>query len=255
MHAPPFSALARVYDAIMSDIEHDDWAEFVLAYLQSEGRPAPARMLDLACGTGLSTQPFAARGIAVTGLDGSAEMLREAAQRLPDARLVQGDLRDFGLGERFELVTCLFDSLNNLTDAGDLLAAFRRVRAHLLPGGVFAFDVNTPHGVRELWDGDLMEGVAELPGGGEVHYRWQHEYDAERELGVVQAYCRVGEDVFVETHHERGYGPDTLLPLLQEAGFAHAEACEYPDFAPPDADAPRVWVFAHAGAGPQGEGA
>lgn len=246
MHSPPYSALASVYDAIMSDIEHDDWAEFVLSYLASEGLPQPKQMLDLACGTGLSSRPFAERGIEVTGLDGSAEMLARARLRLPGAALVQSDLRDFTLTERFPLITCLFDSLNNLTTDTDMLAALSRARSHLEPGGVFAFDVNTPQGVRELWDGDVLEGVAPLSGGGEVYYRWQHRFEAGSGLGVVQAHCRVGEQSFTETHRERGYDEAMLRPLLREAGFGRVEVLEYPDYAPPEADAPRIWVFAHA---------
>src|SRR6185436_16559030 len=50
---------------------------------------APARVLDVACGTGFLTQHL--RGV-VVGLDQSAQMIEIAAARLPDARVVQGDI-------------------------------------------------------------------------------------------------------------------------------------------------------------------
>ena len=251
MQRPPFTALASVYDAIMSDIEYDAWVEFILDYLRAEG-VSPSRVLDLACGTGGSTAPFLTRGIPVTGLDGSPEMLDVAMRRVPGARFVHGDLRTFELGERFDLVTCVFDSLNNLTEPGDLARALERARAHLTPSGFLVFDVNTRVGVRDLWEGDVIEGVADLPDGGEVHYHWSHHYDPAREIGVVQAFCRVGDEEFVEVHEERGYDQADLEPLLARAGFATWEFCEYPDYAPPEPDATRVWVFARAAA--RGEG-
>lgn len=240
---PPFTALASVYDAIMADIEYADWAEFTLAYLRDQGA-RPATLLDLACGTGASAAPFAAAGLRVTGLDASPDMLAVARARLPGAEFVAGDLRDFALPGRYDLITCLFDSLNNLTDPADLGRALTRMRAHLAPGGWAAFDLNTRAGVRDLWEGEVLEGLAPLEGGGEVHYHWSHHYQPEEELGVVQAYCRIGDEDFVEVHRERGYDPADLEPLLRAAGFARWEFCEFPDYAPPGPDAARIWVFA-----------
>src|SRR5688500_9669956 len=47
----------------------------------------PARVLDVACGTGFLTRHL--RG-EVTGLDRSGPMLEIAAERLPDGRVIQG---------------------------------------------------------------------------------------------------------------------------------------------------------------------
>ena len=92
MQRPPFSALASVYDAIMADIEYGDWAEFILDYARDVSLK-PTTALDLACGTGALTAELQARGLTVTGLDASAEMLDVARERLPGMRLVQADLR------------------------------------------------------------------------------------------------------------------------------------------------------------------
>ncbi|CAM3260809.1 class I SAM-dependent methyltransferase [Deinococcus saxicola] len=251
MQRPPFTALAAVYDAIMADVEYDHWADFVLTYARDAGLElADASALDLACGTGGFTRELAASGLHVAGLDGSEDMLREARARQPEVEFVAGDLRTFHLPGRFDLITCVFDSLNNLLTPEDLAAALARAAAHLKPGGLLAFDVNTRLGVRELWEGDAIEGLAPLPGGGEVHYHWSHHHDAGANLGVVQAFCRIEEGgelrEFVETHRERGYDPADLEEPLRTAGFARWEIVEYPDYAPPMPDVPRVWVFAWA---------
>lgn len=248
MQQPPFTALAAVYDAIMADVEYDHWADFVLTYARDAGL-LPTSALDLACGTGGFTRELLAAGLSVTGLDASAEMLKMARLRLPEVDFVAGDLRTFELGRRFDLMTCVFDSLNNLLTPQDLAAAFSRMAAHLEPGGLLACDLNTQLGVRELWEGDSIEGLATTPEGQEVHYHWSHHYDPDGELGVVQAFCRVQDESgeareFVETHRERGYDPAEVEPLLKQAGLTHIEIVEYPDYADPTPETPRIWVFA-----------
>lgn len=252
MQQPPFTALAQVYDAIMSDVEYDAWADFVLTYARDRQFPLSSA-LDLACGTGGLSRELRRAGLRVTGIDGSPDMLRVAQQRLntpaeTPVTLLQGDLRSWETAERFDLITCVFDSLNNLTKPQDLLRALRQMRLHLSPTGLAAFDLNTRLGVRELWDGDALEGLAPLPDGREVHYHWLHSYDEARELGVVQAFCRAlsgsEQEEFVEMHYERGYDPSDLAPLLREAGFTGWEMVEYPDYADPQPDTPRLWVFA-----------
>src|SRR5215217_7033522 len=64
------------------------WGEEVEQLRQVVAALSPARVLDVACGTGFLTQHL--RGD-VIGLDQSAEMLRVAAERMPGVRLVQGD--------------------------------------------------------------------------------------------------------------------------------------------------------------------
>lgn len=248
MQHAPFTALARVYDAIMADIEYDVWADFILSYAADAGLSI-TDALDLACGTGGLTRQLAAQQIEVTGLDASCEMLKVAAERMPNVKFVQGDLRTFELGRTFNLITCVFDSLNNLTADGDLALALRQMHSHLMAGGLLAFDVNTRIGVRELWEGDSIEGLEPLPDGSQVHYQWSHHYNVEADVGVVQAFCRVlgenGETAeFVETHQERGYDPAELAAALRAAGFERWDILEYPDYAPPEEDSPRVWVFA-----------
>ncbi|MFC3862165.1 class I SAM-dependent DNA methyltransferase [Deinococcus antarcticus] len=248
MQHAPFTALAAVYDAIMADVEYDAWADFVLTYAR-DAELKVKTALDLACGTGGFTRELLNADLQVTGLDGSADMLQEARRRLPGVEFVQGDLRNFQLDEKYDLLTCVFDSLNNLLSADDLSAAFGRMHAHLNPGGLLACDLNTRLGVRELWEGDAIEGVVTAADGAEVHYHWSHHFDPQAELGVVQAFCRVQPEngdmqEFVETHRERGFDPPEVQALLRQAGFSTFEIVEYPDYADPTPDTPRIWVFA-----------
>lgn len=234
--ARPFSSLARVYDAIMEDVDYDGWAGFVLDTVRAEGWRG-RRVLDLGCGTGNSTFPFFMRGYEVTGLDASAEMLAVAQDKLPPVPFVQGDFTTFALDTRFDLVVSIFDSLNNLLTLEALLITARRAHEHLTPGGYLMFDVNTTAGLRELWQGDRAEGWV-----GEIYYLWRHSFDEASGLAKVEAYCYSPEGEFTEVHLERPYDPPELRTLLAEAGFEGVRILSYPGGEEADEEAERVWV-------------
>jgi len=236
----PFTALARVYDAIMQDVPYDDWVAFALREAASRGWRG-GRVLDIGCGTGNATAPLAARGFEVVGLDPSADMLAVARAKLPDVPFLLGDVRDAPLPGAITLAVSVFDSLNNLLDDGDLERAAAHVRGALVPGGILAFDVNTRIGLEELWEDDVAEGWA-----GEVHYRWTHRWDPDAHRATVDAWCASPEGTFVETHYERPYDPDELRTALAAAGYARVDVVAYPDGRPAKATAARVWVFAVA---------
>jgi SAM-dependent methyltransferase len=111
-------------------------------------RQVGGRVLELACGTGQLTIPIALDSHPTVGLDQSAAMLNVAERRASSASasiaLVQGDMRDFALDGHFDLVFIARNSLLHLLSTEDLLAAFRAVRRHLSPDGVFAFDIFNP---------------------------------------------------------------------------------------------------------------
>jgi hypothetical protein len=51
----------------------------------------------------------------------------------------------FDLGEQFDVVLCVYDSINHLVRFREWEAVFRRAREHLSDRGVFLFDINTVH--------------------------------------------------------------------------------------------------------------
>lgn len=120
--------------------------------------PAGGRVLDLCCGTGQLIEPLLARGYAVTGLDGSADMLRFARQNAPTADYVQADARDFALETSFDGVICTSASLNHMSGLDDLRLVFASVNKCLRNDGVFVFDINHPAQLARYWRGQPAEG-------------------------------------------------------------------------------------------------
>lgn len=234
----PFTALARVYDRIMADIEYDEWTQYVLDKAHELGFVG-GPVLDLGCGTGNATVPMVQRSLDVSGLDASADMLAVARAKLPGTRFHQAEFQSFSLGQSFSLVYSIFDSLNNLLDDDSFMAMARNVHRHLRPGGVFVFDANTTEGLRQLWEGGVAAGWAD-----DVYYRWEHSFDEERQLAKVEAFCDTKEGAFTEVHYERGYEPELLQRLLAEAGFEAIEVLAHPDGDEVLPDTDRLWVAA-----------
>jgi ubiquinone/menaquinone biosynthesis C-methylase UbiE len=103
--------------------------------------PPTARVLDLCCGSGLSTEAILSTypGARVTGVDASAGMLEVARKKfsLSRVRFVQGDAMDpaaFAPGP-FDGVLMAY-GIRNVPDPDRCLA---RVLAALAPGGVACF--------------------------------------------------------------------------------------------------------------------
>jgi ubiquinone/menaquinone biosynthesis C-methylase UbiE len=137
-----YDALAPAYDLFTESYEHERWLTGLIALAERHGLRG-RRVLDVACGTGKSFAPLLERGYEVTGCDISAAMLARARSRAPGVPLVTADMRALpALGE-FDLVTCLDDALNYVTEEADLLAALRGIRRSLAPWGLAIWDVNT----------------------------------------------------------------------------------------------------------------
>ena len=104
-------------------------------------------VLELGCGTGRVLLPIAARGLACTGIDASPAMLAQLCTK-PGARGITtavARMESFDLGSAcFRLIYSAFRAFQHLDTVDLQLACLARVRRHLAPGGVFAFDVFNP---------------------------------------------------------------------------------------------------------------
>lgn len=109
------------------------------------------RVLEYGAGTGRLTLPLLEGGANVTAVDASATMLEgltRRCERFLEARTLRvrcADMRTFRTKTRFEVVVCGFHTFCHLYSLSDVRAFLARVREHLVPGGVFVFDVPMPH--------------------------------------------------------------------------------------------------------------
>jgi SAM-dependent methyltransferase len=90
------------------------------------------RLLDAGCGAGMAMQLAAELGADVAGIDASAGLLEVARDRLPNARLENGDLEILPFeDDSFDVVT----GFNAFQFAADPVAALKEARRVTKPGG------------------------------------------------------------------------------------------------------------------------
>ena len=155
---PIYDQFARYYDALMDDPLAN--AGRVLGYRERH-LPQADSLLELGCGSGSILAGLRLLD-SLVGLDRSPQMLAIARRKVPEARFVQADMTEFELGERFDIVICVFDTLNHLVSFDAWCRLFERARAHLRDGGLFVFDVNTVGQLRRL--GERPPWVREVSG-------------------------------------------------------------------------------------------
>ena len=245
-----YEKVSLIYDYLMQSVDYEAFADYMEA-INTRLNFTPQVILDLACGTGGSTLPLAARGYRVVGLDVSEEMLaaaKEKARRLKlQAEFIRGDMRTFTLSQPVDMAVIFQEGLNYLLSSQDVLKTFHRVFKALSPGGVFAFDL---HALPLLPTGSGEVSMVE-----EDNFTliWQSRYQPEEALWEIAltGFVKEGSGLyerFQETHRERHYSPAEIADLLQEAGFSLQGIYKSFTFEE-DLNARRLFVVARKGKG------
>ncbi len=125
-----FDEVAARYDRtndVLSLGQDRRWRRAVVEALDMRPRE---RLLDLAAGTGTSTEPFVDAGVLAVPCDFSLGMLRVGRGRRPDLQFVAGDATRLPFADAaFDAVTISF-GLRNVGDTAAALAEMRRVTRH-----------------------------------------------------------------------------------------------------------------------------
>ena len=243
-----YHALAKSYDRLTSDVDYQATVDFYFEILKREGL-SPKTAVDLACGTGSVAMLLAEKGMQVTAVDLSAEMLSEAAQKAADMEnppfFVCQPLQALQLPRGVDLAVCALDSLDYITNPDDCRDAIARVYKVLNPGGIFIFDVNTPEKLR------AMDGQVFLDEDDDVYCVWRGEFDEETNI------CSYGMDLFqrsgdvwhrsFEEHWEYAYSAEQLTGYLKAAGFTHIEVYADRCFEAPREGEQRIYMKARKG--------
>ena len=125
----PYHAFAAYYDRLMEQVDYRRRAQYfdsvIRQHLSVAEKPI---LLDLACGTGSLSVELSRLGYDVIGVDGSADMLSEAASKGAGEILwLCQDFSSLDLYGTVDAAVCALDSLNHITDETALEAAIGRV--------------------------------------------------------------------------------------------------------------------------------
>ncbi|MFY9530386.1 MAG: class I SAM-dependent methyltransferase [Candidatus Acidiferrales bacterium] len=138
------SFVAEYYDAIPFVKDRAD-----LMFYLDEAKRSGDPIVELGCGTGRVLLPIAEAGHRVCGLDLSPHMLKKCREKLrrlsPEVRnrvrLVEADMIQFELGEKFRLISIPFRPFQHLLSVEEQISCLRAAHRHLEPGGRLILDV------------------------------------------------------------------------------------------------------------------
>jgi SAM-dependent methyltransferase len=244
-----YGRFAYYYDALMEEAPYSSWVEFVLSAWRLYGLKDDMSLLDLGSGTGQLSIRFASEGFSVTGVDLSSEMLSVARSKAEEAGMnipfYEQNMAELELPGQFGICGIFCDSLNYLRSENEVTETFQRVAHHLVPGGLFVFDV---HSVHKVVEGFINHSFS--LNGDEVSYIWdsfegEHPNSVEHEISFFILDELSGKyDRFDEIHYQRTFPVETYTAWLQEAGLEVLQIGADFDMAAPSADSERIFFIA-----------
>lgn len=142
--------MLEIYRDDLAHIHNAGFGAFAKAaadYLSKFFRTPPnsiGRIVDVGCGSGISSRVFADAGFSVIGIDSSPAMIQLARIAAPRAEFVQASAYEVAL-PRCDAVVALGEVLNYHDDPDQAFVAIRNfvrsAHAALRTGGLFVFDV------------------------------------------------------------------------------------------------------------------
>lgn len=238
-----YTSLAYVYDELMKDIDYAEWAKYI-EQIFKENKIKPSLIADLGCGTGSFCIAMAEKGYDMIGIDISSDMLSCAKEKSTikslDILFVNQDMVEFELYGTVDVITCLVDSINYITEKKDVKRLFNLVHNYLNPGGIFIFDINTKYKFEEILDNNVFYSVDD-----DISYIWENNYDINTQI------CQFDLTLFVrekdkykrydEIHYERAYSTEELKSFIEEANLRVEAVYNCLEFLPPKEESERIF--------------
>lgn len=230
----PYSALAAVYNRAGLAVYVEDMVPRCISIAQSMDW-AGRRVIDVGCGTGVSTWWLAQHGYRVTGVDNNAHMLEQAhayvqsrientgpddfAADPPDFE--RGDIRSLksSMGH-VDMVLALGGVINAIQSLRELEQTFKAVGKVLDLSKLFVFDARTIRGLAtDLGDSDCVY----FDNGHNLMVVIRNQFSFET-LSNTRHYSIYRQANMVwsrqdEIHVERGYPTQGITAMLERTGF------------------------------------
>ena len=104
------------------------------------------KILEPLCGSGRFLVPFLEHGFDISGVDLSEEMLEKLRQKAPSAKVIQADIINYPVLEKFNFIFIPSGSISLVTDMNVCRIILQKMKELLAPEGKFVFAVDTVFG-------------------------------------------------------------------------------------------------------------
>lgn len=131
------SLCTAMYEILHAAAPRDE-LDFYLSY----ARPG-MKILEPLCGSGRFLVPFLERGMDISGVDNSGEMLAQLKQKAPEAKVSMADITAYAPVEKFDYIFISSGSVSLFTDRDLCKLVLSKMKDMLAPSGKFVFAVDT----------------------------------------------------------------------------------------------------------------
>lgn len=188
-----FYSKARYYDIAFNFKNVEEENTTVLGLFHAINGRKPLSFLDIAAGPAANAIEMAQRGIRSYALDCSQEMVEygknQAQQKGQELEFIRGDMRDFHLPEKVDLVAIFMDSLAYLHTNQDVIDHLRAVARNLTDNGIYILEMSHPRDVFSVGKSTENEWTVEQDGI-TVTMKWgdsRDQFDPIRQITNVTA--------------------------------------------------------------------
>ncbi len=178
-------------------------------------------VLELAIGTGRVALPLAERGLAVHGVEASAEMVAQLRAKPGGDQIpvVVADMADVPVKGEFRLAYLVFNTLFNLVDAERQADCFRNVARVLSPGGAFVIETFVPD-PRDFDSDEQVQVRAVTEDSATIRL---HKYDRPAQRFIRQTITFDADGVHLKPFAMRYAWPHQIDEMAQQAGLRLTE--------------------------------
>lgn len=213
----PYSALAEIYEKVLSGSDYEAWADYLIGILNaySSGKTG----VDMACGSGYFTRKMAKSGYEVEGVDVSVDMLNFAVAiaRKEGLNVLfrQGDMTSVKTFSKVDFITVINDGVNYLPQE-KLEKTFKHFYSILKKDGLLVFDISTEYKLKNVIGNNIFSEDEE-----DLTYVWFNDFCGDKVEMDISVFLRRG-DVYVKKEERQTQYVHTLESItdaLQKAGY------------------------------------
>ena len=240
-----YDILALHYDDLQINGDTSAWGPYIYGSIIDYCSIKDPSVTDLGCGTGAVTNYLASKGMKVTGVDLSPDMLAlaSAGDESGTVSWICADITSYE-GPSCGCFISTMDTVGHITDPDELSGIFKTTAESLEEGGVFILDTTTKnHFEKSLGENVFYEDYDDFT------LLWVNHYDKENKINHAElTLFELSEDDLYERYDgeltARFYSPEEIEEMAQKAGLKKlAVFGELNREAPSDKDERIFFVF------------
>lgn len=177
-----YDILASHYDDLQLTGDTEQWGPYIYGLINDFCKIKDPSVTDLGCGTGTVTNYLATKGLDVTGVDISPDMLAIASSgdETGTVSWICADITEYD-GPSCGCFISTMDTVGHITDDKALFGMFASVSALLEDGGVFILDATTErHFEKTLGDNVFYEDYDDFT------LLWVNHYDRANKINHAE---------------------------------------------------------------------